>query len=310
MIFRVHLDKLRRKLEELADQAWAWSCHKVVRRSCHGTFDGDPRFALLVVNFSTTRYLKLMLLMLADQHALGLLKRIVIVDNRSKDGGLNFLRELTARVSLISLKENRMFLNHARGMRSGLSRLEKLEASQSEKQRSNIVISCDSDIIFRDAGTLSALTKPFVDHGAAFAGELRYGIFPYPEAQASFIAVRRDCYARHDIAPWVNHGSPAYWMQRSIWKAGLLVMNFPSNQEGYILHRGRSGVAAARVFQPASSYASIANNTAHFMGIPGGEKIWAEVEARWAHLLANQAEPQLIEHLASRFGRGGVFAPT
>ena len=49
-----------------------------------------------------------------------------------------------------------------------------------------------------------------------FAGELRHNLYPYPEAQASFFAVRRDCYARSDIDPIVHHGAPAYFMQRSI----------------------------------------------------------------------------------------------
>lgn len=92
------------------------------------------------------------------------------------------------------------------------------------------------------------MAKVFVEEGAALAGELRKHLYPYPEAQASFVAVRRDCYSRKDIVPWVNHGSPAYWMQRSIWRAELPVVNFPSNHGKYILHRGRSGVAAARLF--------------------------------------------------------------
>ena len=242
-----------------------------------------------------------MLLTLAEQNRLELLKSIVIVDNHSQDNGARFLRRLAAQVDLISLVENRIFLNHARGMRSGLSRLNTLEISLPENRRTNVVISCDSDVVFRRNDTLAALAKLFVDQNAAFAGELRHGIYPYPEAQASFIAVRRDCYARRDIAPWVNHGSPAYWMQRSIWQAGLVVQDFPSNGEGYILHRGRAGVAAASVFSPMSSYSSIKNNKAHYMGIHGGAKIWQGMEAHWLDLLAPDAEGALIEHLMERF---------
>ena len=301
MSLREQFDKVRRRLEELGDQAWALSWSKLHRCQTVEPFDGIPKFALVVVNFSTTRYLKLMLLTLAEQTPLELLKRIVIVDNYSQDGGARFLRRLADRVDLISLVENRLFLNHARGMRSGLTRLHELETHGDKKNCANIVISCDSDVVFRRKDTLANLANVFVDQKTALAGELRHGIFPYPEAQASFIAVRRDCYARRDIAPWVNHGSPSYWQQRSIWQAGLGVVDFPSNREGYILHRGRAGVAAAHAFSPLSSYSSIKNNEAHYMGVPDGEKIWQGIEAHWSALLDQEDEELLIEHLVRRF---------
>ena len=264
-------------------------------------FDGDPRFALVVVNFSTTRFLKLMLLTLAEQRPRYLLKRIVIVDNHSLDGGVEFLRALTSKVDRIALVENRVLLSHARGMRRGLALLAALETDLEEKHRTNIVVSCDTDVVFRRDDTLTDLAGLFVKQDAALAGELRVGIYPYPEAQASFIAVRRDCYARRDIAPWVNHGAPAYWMQRSIWQAGLTVLDFPSNRAGYILHRGRSGVAAARAFMPSRSCSSIGNDEAHDRGVPDGAKIWEEIETHWEHLLRPKAEESLIAHLAERF---------
>ena len=297
----MRFDQVRRRLEELIDQAWALGNWKLGRHRPTAQFDGDPRFALVVVNFSTTRFLKLMLLTLAEQRPLDLLRRIVIVDNHSLDGGVQFLQALASRVDRIALVENRLFCSHARGMRRGLALLDALESDLDEDQRTNIVISCDTDVVFRRDDTLKDMAQLFVKQNAALTGELRVGIYPYPEAQASFIAVRRDCYARRDIAPWVNHGAPAYWLQRSIWQAGLPVVDFPSNRAGYILHRGRSGVAAARTFLPSSSYASIENNEAHYMGVPDGARIWQEIETRWAHLLRLEAEDLLIEHLAEQF---------
>src|SRR5271165_3252886 len=70
-------------------------------------FDGEPRFALITVNYCTTRYLKLMLLTLAEQSSLQLLKRIILVDNCSRDGGSSFLRELAERINIISVVHNR-----------------------------------------------------------------------------------------------------------------------------------------------------------------------------------------------------------
>jgi hypothetical protein len=67
------------------DQAWTLARSKLERKDPVAPFDGDPRFALLTVNFSTTRYLKLMLLTLTDQNALSRVHPIVVVHNRSRD---------------------------------------------------------------------------------------------------------------------------------------------------------------------------------------------------------------------------------
>ena len=227
MKLRIQFDRARRQIEERVDQAWTMSWHQFKRKRMGPAFDGEPRFALITVNYSTTRYLKLMLLTLAEQSSLKLLKRIILVDNGSRDGGPNFLRELAERIKIISVLRNRWFLNHARGMRSGLRLLDLVEADAAATESANIVLSCDADVVFRRRDTLSELAKAFVEEGAALAGELRKQLYPYPEAQASFVAVRRDCYSRKDVAPWVNHGAPAYWMQRSIWRAELPVVNFP-----------------------------------------------------------------------------------
>jgi len=133
-----------------------------------------------------------------------------------------------------------------------------------------------------------------------FAGELRRGLYPYPEAQASFFLLRRDVYARPDVLPFVHHGAPAYWTQRSLWRAGLRLADFPSNHGGYILHRGRSAVAATRTHRPWSSFATTPVYRPHYMGVPDGAAIWAATEARWAPLLAPGEERALVDQLARR----------
>jgi hypothetical protein len=295
---RARLDQVRRRLEEVSDQTWATARWKLGRRGRSQPFDGDPRFAIVTVNFSTTRFLKLLLLTLTEQTELALVQRIVIVDNASRDGGAAFGRALAARVPRVHLVENRRFTTHAHGMRLGLRALDAIDPSP------NIVLSCDTDVIFRRPDALTDLARVFVETGAAAAGELRTGLYPYPEAQASFLAVRRDIYARADIAPWVNHGAPAYWLQRSIWKAGLTIAHFPSNEGGYVLHRGRSGVAAAGELSPWSSYARVEDREPHYMGIADGAKIWRETEERWAELLRPEGEEQCLARLVRALSLG------
>ena len=299
------LNSLRRHLDMLADQAWTLCCWKLTRASSVEPFDGQPRIALVTVNFSTTRYLKLMLITLGQQADLGRIHRLVIVDNDSRDGGLPFLRELAKRAKRVHLVEHRVFPNHARGLRSGVATLEQVERSTMPKERTNIVLACDTDVIFRNPQTLGDLSAVFATSEAAFAGELRHDVYPYPEAQASFFAVRRDCYARPDVMPFVHHGAPAYWMQRSLWRAGLRLHDFPSNGGGYILHRGRSGVAAAGVYRRRDPHATAPARYPHYMNVPDGEAIWQRVEKQYESLLDPDNERELIERLTQRLSSLG-----
>lgn len=300
------LNSIRRLLEQRSDQAWALTA-KFLRRLPwrRQPVSGEPisagvAFGILTVNFSTTRYLKLMLLTLAEQDAPQLIRRIVIADNGSQDGGAPFLRELSSRIPQISLVEHRHFLNHARGLRGAAARLDRNERSLPACDQSNVLLFCDSDIVFRSPDALRELATAVATDGAALVGELRK-FHEYPDIQASFFAVRRDVYDSVRIAPLVNHGSPAYWLQRSIWQADLPVVDFPSNQGGFVLHRGRTAVAAARRFRPRHSYATAEHAQPHFMNVVDGAESWEWIESRFAHLLEPSAESQLVELLRHRF---------
>ena len=264
-----------------------------MRRGTTPRFDGDPRFAIVTVNASTTRYLELMLLTLSEQHHLDdFLREIVVVDNGSRDGGLGFLRALARRVECLRLVELRTFRNHGRGMRAGVRAL---------TTDANVVLFCDPDVVWRNPDTLLDLAAVMSVHGSGIAGEPR-GRGRNPDIQASFLAVRRDVLDRRDVRPPVNHGSPLLWLQADVVSAGLTVLQFPSNHGGYILHRGRTAVAATRQYTPGRSYATAATHFPHYMGVPDGETIWAEIEARHAAMLEPEAESQLIDRLASRLG--------
>jgi hypothetical protein len=283
----------RRHTEQRLDQAWALTAARLRPSGRVPHFDGDPRFAIVTVNASTTRYLKLMLLTLSEQEHLGeVLCELVIVDNDSRDGGLPFLRNLAQRVQCVQLVELRAFRNHARGMRAGVRAL---------GTDANLVLFCDPDVVWRNRETLVDLAAVMAVHGAGIAGEPR-GQGGNPDIQASFLAVRRDLLDRHDVRPPVNHGSPLLWLQADVVKAGLTVMQFPSNHGGYILHRGRTAVAASREYTPGRSYATAANRFAHYMGVSDGAAIWAAIEAQHAALLEPEAEAELLEQLASRLG--------
>jgi hypothetical protein len=196
-------NRLRRHLEQRVDQAWMLARSRLEHASPVSPFDGVARFAVLTVNFSTTRYLKLMLLTLTDQTALANVLRVIIVDNRSREGGVPFLRALTRRVDRVHLAEHRHFLNDDRGMRTCVRTRDRVEAEDPTVTPSNLLLFCDPDVVFVNPTALLDLGTAVVEHHAAFAGEMRREP-PELDAQASFFVVRRDTYARPDVAPLVT----------------------------------------------------------------------------------------------------------
>lgn len=301
---RTTIDKVRRHTQQRLDQAVALTAKRLGPNPRTSAWDGDPRIALLTVNFSTTRYLKLMLLTLAEQTDLHLLERIVICDNGSQDAPEPFLTELESRIERVTVSRNSRPLSHARGMRSALEALRKVEKGSDTP--ANILLFCDTDVVFRNPETLRALADRFKDDdGVAFVGELRRHVFPYPEAQASFLAVRRDWAERRATAPWVDHGSPAYWLQRSIWEQGGRGDDFPSNRGGYILHRGRSGVVAGQEHFPSHHLRTETCNNPHYMGVSGGPAIWRIIEDHHAETLDSPELGALVDQLAAAFSSTG-----
>jgi len=292
----------RRFAEQSADRAWVTTADRVTRRPPVEPFDGVVRYALVSVNASTTHYVKLMLCTLAEQSHLGLVQQVVLVDNRSRDGGAAFLRSLAGRAPRVHLVENRLFLNHARGIRAGLRALGRIERDVPEAERANVLLFVDSDVIFRSPTALYDLTATIMAFDAVLVGEVRHmGDNPHPNIQASFFALRRDVTARRDITPWINSGEPAFDLQWSVVKAGLPIVDFPSNRMGHILHRGRSASVAAARFTPLRSYGTVPGAEPHFMNVPDGARIWDKIESRHASRLGSAAEPALVESLATSF---------
>ena len=300
---RATLDKVRRHLLQRTDQALALTVKRLGPLPRSAPWDGNPRIALLTVNFSTTRYLKLMLLTLTEQQDLDLVSRVVIRDNGSMDHPEPFLTQLEAKTGgKVVVTSSTKPGSHALGMRRALSALRKAE--RHAEQPANILLFCDTDIVFRNPGTIRALADRFRDGEVAFVGELRQGLFPYQEAQASFLAVRRDWAERRSIAPWVDHGSPAYWLQKSIWKQGGTGAPFPSNDGGYILHRGRAGVAAAQTFFRRHHLRDVPYNRAHYMGVANGPQIWQQIDDRWKPLLDAEDPTAVAQTIARSMAPG------
>lgn len=293
------LRTVRRRSSMLADEVAATGWKRIRRPPTAPPFDGDPRLALITVNFSTTRYLKMLLLTLSQQEHLGLLHRIVIVDNASLDGGAELVDRLAARIPRLQAVHRRHWLGHGPGLRAGIRALD--AADSTEDRPVNAVVFCDTDVVFRSPSVLMALAGVLIEHRPALIGEVRSGTNEAPDIQASFLVVRRDVLRRRDIAPPVHHGSPTYPLQRSVAAAGLTIVDLPTYRNGLLLHRGRAGVAAATQYRPHHQHAGLANDRPHYMGVPRGAEIWREIEHGHAELLDPGSEDLLTDLLAQRF---------
>jgi hypothetical protein len=186
-------------------------------------------------------------------------------------------------------------------MRRAITALREAENEVPEQLRANVLWHVDPDVLLLRRDTLVNLAEIFRDINTAFAGELRRGVHPLPEAQASFLAVRRDWSQRRGVSPWVHGGSPAWPLQRDIWRLGGQGHNFDTYRLGYALHRGRSAVAASRQYHPGSAYASVRNHLPHFMGVPEGQSVWKAIESSYDDWLHTKHEATLVRHLATRF---------
>ncbi|NRB70693.1 MAG: glycosyltransferase [Xanthomonadales bacterium] len=261
-------------------------------------WSGHASPAVLTVNYNTTEALKLMLLTLSQQSAAKRIARVVVIDQCSRDDPEGFLPQLAATCPRILLITRRWRLHHAPGMRAGQRALARSEQDQPAFPGANLLLYVDPDIAFLRPELLQQICLKFEDEDAAFLGQFRRNLFPRPEAQASFLAVRRDWAERRGISPWVHAGSPAWFQQRDLWAAGAKGVDFPVFRQAYALHPGRTAVNRAARFRPWSSYAS-EQEKAHFMGEPMAAEHLAALRQRHAGLLGVSNGSALLEALKS-----------
>jgi hypothetical protein len=283
-----------RRVRELADWARVGS-DRLAGVAPIAAFDGVPRVALLTVSFNTRELTKLMLLSLAEQTWSRDLNRVVIVDNRSSDGSPAFLESL-ARSARVSFAINSGPTSHGVGLRRAVAELEVLEAELPEAEQSNVLLVVDTDIVFLRADTLE-LCSHALRRDAALVGELQFDLGE-PYAHPCCFFVRRDAYHDARVWPFVDHGAPALWLQRSLRCAGLRVMDFPLRSDGHIVHRGRGSIAGVNRLKLHHAYGNV-RDTAHFHGNPQGAELWQAVEARHVERLGPENDAAAIDYIAA-----------
>lgn len=291
------LNKFRRRLHQWGDQSQVVIDRVFSKKLSCEPYDGMPRVSLVTVSFNTLDHVKLMLLTLADTLGKQDLKRIVIVDNGSTDGSREFLARLGAPVAVV---HNDGRSTHARGLRVGISYIERKEKEVAADQRTNVYLIVDPDIIFLREDWFEAMTNRILAE-VAIVGELQYDVGE-PYAHPSCLMLRRDCYQDSAIWPFVDHGAPALWLQQSLRKAGYAIFDFPVRSENYVLHVGRGSIAGIKRSVPTSPYATVCDD-AHFHGNQRGDALLREARQRFQNLLAGGGEEGAVKYINAALGR-------
>lgn len=262
---------------------------------------GEARVSLLSVSFNTRELTKLMLLSLADQAWAAELQRIVLVDNRSQDGSAAWLNGLS-RATRVEVFHNSGPTSHGFGLRYAVEALAESEAQLPLERRTNLLLVVDTDIVFLRPDTLELCCRELMAHeGAGALGELQFDLGE-PYAHPCCLFVRNDAFSDARVWPFVDHGAPALWLQRSLRCSQRTILDFPLRSENHIVHRGRGSIAAVNRLGLDDVYANVRND-AHFHGNPRGAALWAEVEARHAGRLGAENDAACADYLAARLGR-------
>ena len=259
-------------------------------------FDGEPRVALLSVSFNTRELTKLMLLSLADQAFAKELQQVVLVDNRSSDGSQALLEPLAQRSGIL-YASNPGSTSHGVGLRYAIDCLERAESGLPASRQANVFLIVDTDIIFLRPDTLTLGLEAMRSTDAGLLGELQFDLGE-PYAHPCCLFVRRDAYHDARVWPFVDHGAPALWLQRSLRCAGRRIGDFPLRSENHIVHRGRGSIAGVNRLGIQHAYATV-RDTAHFHGNPNGPALWQAAEARHAAHLGEANDAAAIDYISA-----------
>lgn len=291
---RTFMGKIERRIRERTDQAEVAFVRTLSRRRKQSIQRGhSTSSSLIVVNFNTLDHLKLMLATLAEKGSDWNLNNIVIVDNGSTDGSWDFLKLLSSRTRIYCVR-NSGRTSHASGLRFGIKASKQIcDNSQSGPENYFVI---DADILFLRNDLLSRMVQMLNGEQAAVVGELQYDVGE-PYAHPSCMLLHGDSYQDPRVWPFVDHGAPALWLQRSMRRIGMRIVDFPIKKDEYIVHVGRGSLAGIKAFAHRSPYASARVTDPHFHGNPNGEKLWVSKKIQFQDMLSPGSESKLIDYV-------------
>jgi glycosyltransferase involved in cell wall biosynthesis len=195
---------------------------------------------------------------------------IVIVDNGSRDGSAELLAE-AGRAGVCALLANDVNRQHGPGLNQGISWL----ASRPGPLPAWIWI-LDSDVIAARPDVLSAALAAAQSGSAALVGEPQWDQWHQVERFGLYSLILDPAQVwRPGIGPFTDGGDPSFELLSSAARSGLRPAAFPFTGEGYVIHRGRSSLAAVFAAgdrsHPHYDWAT-GHHAPHFGEVPGADQ--------------------------------------
>lgn len=208
----------------------------------HGEQKTPKTTAIVTVNYNTCPLTIQLIWSIYHNLKAGGFATLLVVDNNSSDGSQQYLRSL-AREHLIEYIENKENLYHGPALNQTFDYLSKMQREDGIDNIGAIWV-LDSDCVVIHPRTLVNATEAMNQTHAALVGQKAVdrwneGTFGLHSLLIDPAQVWRD-----PISPFEEYGQPSLYLQESCMKAGLTLSPFNFTSEDYVIHLGRSTLAA------------------------------------------------------------------
>jgi len=270
--------------------------YEEMRRTVWPSAGGTPNegTAVVTVNHNTCQLISFLVFSLCRVLPPGQVREIVVVDNKSTDDSLAFLRALHD-AGVVSLVRSRVSPYHGPGLNRGLS----FVARRQRRDHIRFVWVLDSDAIVLRHDTLTHAQEVMGHSAAALLGQ---------DGHVASLMIDPAQVWQRSVPPFRRHGEPANAMRRSLRDRRAILADFPFFESEYVLHLGTGTLqqVAARGERRNPLFAwALENRTHHYHGSPRGAERLA-VFRQWFDAEVGSFTP---ENLVSSCLRVGGMPP-
>ena len=194
---------------------------------------------IVTVNYNTRDHIARLIYSIYRNLPSDRVVRVVVVDNGSTDGSIEFLTALRD-AGLIDLIANRKQKYHGPGVNQGIRHLCELTRGASPDKIIDYVWVLDSDTVVVRPDVLDRAIDSVRGCRAGLAGEFELPIPSLPTGYAHICSLLLDPVLvwRRQVQPMWESGTPAEAMQFSCERLNIRRLDHPFMKDGYVIHLG------------------------------------------------------------------------